>query len=730
MTSDGQNPVHFGSDGGVVGKHPDPDPFEFLVGPSTSNEFNTARLRLIPVACFRIDDVRFKFDSSFVLPEAKAEMDAFADLRKQDSRVMGAPISIFGHADPSFQGNFDPGASTAKSGDDYNKTLSGRRAIAIYALLIRDPSFWNTLFSNHLGGDVWGEDAVRIMLDATDSETAGGSNQSSSNSARNSRVRDIANDSGQRQQLFLKYMNLLCGDLKLDKSADFLARGAGPDQKGDVQGCSRFNPVLLFSQEQESAFEQASKKQDESALSARDTDNAPNRRVMILIFRKGSQVLPSKWPCPSFKEASDACKKRFFSNGDQRRSAHNSGTDRKFADTQDTFACRFYQRLLINSPCNQPAPNPCLGPRPFYVVGHNPNTIADVLKALDGGANAIEPDVNVFSHDETQLCISHGEGDKDAPTLTQFLTDLHDIAVKRPQLALVVFDCKPKTNNPRHGLILLNAIRSILTHDVSLSAIISVAELKDTAMFDNIKGMIGAREGLMIDFENDPVQISNFFSGINVAHQGFGNGISVFNDLLGPNVRPSMERACEFRAATAKLRFIYVWTVNAKHLEREYIRIGVDGMISDDVAEVRRIMMESEFQPLVRMATRTDNPFRPAVCAYGLEIHTADVLHAGTDSNVTFTLTGSSGSAKITVDTSLPGRMERNEMNFVTLQSSDRGSLQSITVQHDSAGNAPDWFLDRIIVRSARFGASMQAVFNRLIVAGTPVTQALSPFDA
>jgi hypothetical protein len=352
-TSDKKGSIHSASIGGVIGNHPTPDAFQLLVAPSTADESNTARLRLIPIACFRIDDVRFKFDSSFVLPDAKAEMNAFTDLRKTDPRVMGAPISVFGHADPSFQGNFELGSSTASSGDEYNKTLSGRRAIAIYAMLIRDTSFWNTLFSNHLGADVWGEDAIRIMLDATDAAgSPGGSSQSSSGSAQNSRVRDVANDSGQRQQLFLKYMNFLCGELKLDKSADFLARGAGPDQKGDVQGCSRFNPLLLFSSEDEARFKKAFADKDETVLRGeRDPNNSHNRRVMILVFRKGSQILPARWPCPTYKEGSAACKKRFFSDGDTRRSTHTSGAERKFDDTRDTFACRFYQRISDNTPC-------------------------------------------------------------------------------------------------------------------------------------------------------------------------------------------------------------------------------------------------------------------------------------------------------------------------------------------------------------------------------------------
>ncbi len=359
MGSDDQGKIQSLSDGGVVGEHPPAEPFQFLAAPATSAEFNTARLRLIPIACFRIDDVRFKFDSSFILPSIAPELKALARLLAKDANK-GAPLSIFGHADPTFEGNFERGSSTAQSGDDYNKVLSGRRAIAVYALLIRDPSFWNTLYSNHLGGDVWGEASIRVMLDRTDppspspspnSSSPGGSNTASSGSARNARVRDIANDSGQRQQLFLKYMNLLSGDLKLDKSKDFLARGAGPDQKGDVQGCSRFNPLLLFSQEDEAQFKIADHQKDKAALAARNKNNAPNRRVMILIFRKGSQILPAKWPCPSYKEGAAACKKRFFSDGEHRRSSHLPGVDRKFTESRDTFACRFYQRISDNSPC-------------------------------------------------------------------------------------------------------------------------------------------------------------------------------------------------------------------------------------------------------------------------------------------------------------------------------------------------------------------------------------------
>jgi hypothetical protein len=387
-----QGSIHSSSDGGTVGNYPDPDPSDFLVAPATSSESNALKFNLFLAAFLCISDIRFKFDSSFVLPAVQIEMKAFLDLRNGDPQVKSSPISIFGHADPSFQGNFDPSDSdTAGPGDDYNKTLSGRRAISIYALLIRDSSLWDNLYKNHLGSDVWGEDSIRTMLSSTGQPAAD-----------DSTVVGIANNSGQRQQLFLKYMNSVCGDLKLDKSADFLARGAGSDLKGDVQGCSRFNPLLVFNSEDEASFKEAFANNDQPTLRGdRDVRNSVNRRVMILIFKKGTQVLPAKWPCPTYKEGVAGCKKRFFKkdstgpDGDTRRSTHNPDADRKFELTRDTFACRFYQRISgEKSPCNStspPPPRPC---NPTVSIGHvvrgNPYVPHDASTA-DGMPDSVPP---------------------------------------------------------------------------------------------------------------------------------------------------------------------------------------------------------------------------------------------------------------------------------------------------------------------------------------------------
>ena len=353
------------SAGGATGVHRPVEQLELLVGPSTADQVNTVRLRLIPLACWRVDDLRFRFDSSVVLPGIQSEVKRLADML-QSERFKDCPISIFGHADPV--GN-----------DDYNKVLSGRRAAAIFGLLVRDANLWERLFSNPSGGDVWGEDALAIMLSRTlendasastgirfgrDKITGDGPGVPGASAgaapappppAPPSQVRTLSRDAGQRRLLFLKYMDALCGDLRLDKEKDFLARGADGGGKGDFQGCSEFNPSLIFSQEKQDRFTRAAREKNTPVLAQRDDGNAVNRRVMILIFRKNSKVEPSRWPCPRWNEGVAACKKRFFSDGEARRTRRLPQADRLFDDERDTFACRFYQRVSDSTPCDQVA---------------------------------------------------------------------------------------------------------------------------------------------------------------------------------------------------------------------------------------------------------------------------------------------------------------------------------------------------------------------------------------
>jgi hypothetical protein len=79
----------------------------------------------------------------------------------------------------------------------------------------------------------------------------------------------------------------------------------------------------------------------------------------MFFFPPGFKVDTAKWPCPRADEGSAGCKKRFWSNHEERRKpkpeerrAYGRDPDFPLAEgTHDTFACRFYDRLARRSPC-------------------------------------------------------------------------------------------------------------------------------------------------------------------------------------------------------------------------------------------------------------------------------------------------------------------------------------------------------------------------------------------
>jgi hypothetical protein len=410
------------SGGGVAGSHPEDVTQPVLAAPTTTSDNNFFSLEVTPVACWRVDDVRFAFDSSFVRPEVADEITRLKNLRDQHKKSIapsaGAdpvdvypPLSVFGHADPV--------------GDDtLNKTLTGRRAMAVYGMLTRDTSMWNTLYSSPAVGDDWNAaGAKQSMLDFTG-----------------------LSDDGDMTSLIQAYMDAVCGkDFVLDKQQDFLA-GTDPDGKGDYQGCSRFNPVLIFSKQETDQYAQT------SDHTQRDEENAPNRRVMVLLFRPGTTITASKWPCPRAKEPYSGCVKRFWSDGDNRRFTQLQNDRRLFESTADTFACRFYQRLTDDSPCEKARKNVWIDLESVDEFGHRVPNFDLILFLPDGSKRQTRTDSTGYRR---ELNVPQGELKvtlKDGTTQVHYLlngqeTDavLHtDFAAFTVTMLVVVHNATPE----------------------------------------------------------------------------------------------------------------------------------------------------------------------------------------------------------------------------------------------------------------------------------------------
>ena len=76
------------SEAGVVARFKSPGESVFSVSPTASSGFNTLRRPLRPSACWRIDDLRFDFDSSFIKPDAAKEFALLALLVQRTGEVM------------------------------------------------------------------------------------------------------------------------------------------------------------------------------------------------------------------------------------------------------------------------------------------------------------------------------------------------------------------------------------------------------------------------------------------------------------------------------------------------------------------------------------------------------------------------------------------------------------------------------------------------------------------
>lgn len=378
---------------GIVATHPARLELPVLVAPipaeDKATKFNTVRPPLVVIGCMRLHKTGFEFDSSFVGRNSELRFVAFAKmmqgLRKQDDQnpQRFPPCAVFGHADPT-------------GTDSYNKTLAGRRALAVYAVLVRDPSIWEALFSVPLGHDNWGNKAIQTMLSVslkrgpkgepvTPAEPpfyTGPIDGGTPQSLPATRAAVLAYEAARklpagfppgpavRKQLFLEYMDVICHDssgqrFQLDPKTDFIARRKdGKGLKGDVMGCGDFNPTFRLSKDKEDLA-----KKDAVLAQVRNDIYLVDRRALVYVFRHGTEIDPGKWPCPRASEGPGDCTIRFWSDGDKRRRAgpddrtfgekmtllelddSNNLTVHPVEETGNLMACRFYHAFAVHSPC-------------------------------------------------------------------------------------------------------------------------------------------------------------------------------------------------------------------------------------------------------------------------------------------------------------------------------------------------------------------------------------------
>lgn len=371
-------------------------------------------------------------------------------------------------------------------------------------------------------------------------------------------------------------------------------------------------------------------------------------------------------------------------------------------------------------------------PRPFYVIGHNTNSMEEIRGGLASGLNAFEVDIQ--DDDDGNLFINHEpvrptpRGFRVPPRLPEFFGELAALVGSSPgaDISLLILDCKVSSGNQARRL--LDEVHEHFPASLNLPIIYSVPKVAAArTFFPPISGLLHPRELLMVDEETSVKRTAKFFSdSLDEQRSGYGNGSAVF---ATPDLPSQMDAAVAFRAIE-NVRFVYAWVVNRESDVREFARIGVDGVLVDGFSARTLVQtIESGLNGSVRMAKRSDDAFAPD-SSLVLQILTRDASNAGTDAVVTFTLQPTNGEPAISrrVNGFPNQRFERNTLSFVTFVGVELPPerIQSITVSHDGAGNAPDWSLGSVRLR--RRGANDRlVVFNADISAGQPVTRPVPP---
>ncbi|MCU1345097.1 MAG: hypothetical protein JWL70_1363, partial [Acidimicrobiia bacterium] len=402
--------------------------------------------------------------------------------------------------------------------------------------------------------------------------------------------------------------------------------------------------------------------------------------------------------------------------------------------------------------------------RAFYNFGHNPNELSEVTGDLAAGANALEPDVMSFTDaavagftninstaGASGLFMYHDHviaATRLPTTVEDWLEAVHTKVVDGSNVALIAFDIKSAAATSDNGKKLLDAVHAHLNYGgVNVNVIFSVASEADGGVFSQIIPLLGAREGVMIDADNDPVKIYNYFDGLGAAgHIAYGNGSLGVQYGFAPNVLLGIEEASWARAGQVPAFAIpYAYPISLESDMDAFITAGADGLIpdvdfpivapGDTQTKISNLAAKINARNDIYMATAADDPLHPVVEAYGLRVVTRDdVAGAGTDSNITFTLSGCNGTSSVTVNTDFIGHMESGDVNFVTLPSKDLGKLQSLTLSSDGSHGGilqtQEWDPGLIEISSANFGIPYSdhrgATFSSDIDSDTPATKALA----
>jgi len=244
--------------------------------------------------------------------------------------------------------------------------------------------------------------------------------------------------------------------------------------------------------------------------------------------------------------------------------------------------------------------------RQFFIIGHNPNTVADAVSCLQAGANALEPDIHSI---DGAYYMGEGTSSTDL-SLEDYLQGLAVAFETSPELtpALVMFDTK---NSDGDIAALFESISANFSNQFADTAIMitrSQGQQEEFDFFEPGAMLLSPNRALGIDEHTDPFYADSFFKALNVPNYTYADGISIQVPFLADIYKGRIKKAIQMRDKGNSFKLVYSWTIDSESEIEGFLKLNPDGLITDDPARLKTILT-TQFSDTLQLAQVGYNPF-------------------------------------------------------------------------------------------------------------------------
>ncbi|MEY4875409.1 MAG: hypothetical protein RL708_558, partial [Bacteroidota bacterium] len=248
--------------------------------------------------------------------------------------------------------------------------------------------------------------------------------------------------------------------------------------------------------------------------------------------------------------------------------------------------------------------------RKFYIIAHNPNNVSDAIDCIERGANALEPDIR-YDADDDEFYV-YDIDPVFAPTLSHYLSKLSNkLNSKNLDLALIAFDLKvkdsQKTSTDFNFSKLLQIVNDNLINKYGNVPILFTTP-HNIDFLKSIAPSLSNNQAIGTDAKADANEVNSDFKSIGVPYT-YADGDSFFL-TSSLKFKSKIQDAINLRDGGDSFSLVYTWTLSSIKHSKEFLDIGVDGIIvTDNTIEDLKDLINGDYSDRFELATKSYNPF-------------------------------------------------------------------------------------------------------------------------